>query len=291
MWKYKYEADTNVNSGTDDGFLEDLLGEEVGLADSLPLDARAELDRLHELAAEFSRLTAAAGAQKGQTADEDDDSNGEDMTREINDIVSQAVEAASSPKHAEAASAATVGGDASVAPSSTAAVGDVGDVADVENEEGPDLALPSVPTDAPSPTGPQSAGSPAPMTGNFEDDMARRMAALRSFRPSLGAQDQEEEDSNPLGLPSVPTFKPSEGNKPKPGPAGRAGFTDEDMQTWCVACLEDGTLICPECGDEVYCSQCWFDMHKGPAAGFEERSHRAQQFNKDQRKKRVALGA
>ena len=279
-------ADYDEILQTDDGFLEDLLGEGVALDDALPLDARAELDRLHELAADFSRLTA-NGNKEGERGDDDsDDSNGEEMSREIEAILSGAI--------ADSKYTSATEGDGVVprADTSTIAniISDSAGATAANNEEQPELALPSVPTDIPSPTASPSTNPTVPVTGNFEDDMARRMAALRSFRPSVSSAVQEE-DSNPLGLPSVPTFKPSEGNKQKSGPGGRVGFTDDDMKTWCVVCLEDGTLICPECDDEVYCSQCWFDMHKGPAAGFEERSHRAQQFNKDQRKKRVALGA
>lgn len=276
-------ADDDGILQTDDDFLEDLLNEEAALGHQLSLDTRAELDSLHELARQFSLLTAAGNKETKQKGDDDDDSNGDEMTREVEEIVSKAVtetKLALEPKGDDPNLIAVVGTELDTAGDDTALSSKDG--------EQPELSLPSVPTDMPSPTASPSAKSAVPMTGDFEDDMARRMAALRNFKLSIGGQDEE---SNPLGLPSVPTFQPSEVEKRKAGPGGRVGFTDDDMKTWCVVCLEDGTLICPECDDDVYCSQCWFDMHKGPAAGFAEQSHRALQFNKDQKKKKVAIGA
>ncbi|KAJ2992984.1 hypothetical protein NUW58_g1984 [Xylaria curta] len=51
--------------------------------------------------------------------------------------------------------------------------------------------------------------------------------------------------------------------------------SDEDQRTWCVVCLEDGTVHCLGCdaGDDVYCARCWKEMHVGPRAGYDERGH------------------
>lgn len=255
---------------TDDGFLEDLLrNENADSAPKMSLDARAELDALRELSRQFSELAKVQDAK-----DDGDDSGGEGMRRDVEDVVAEAVK-----NNAGEGTPAKIdpGGDVGAG---TEAHRDPGDVAD------PALSLPSVPTDLPSPT--TSPPQDVPNTGDFEDDMARRIAALKNFKPAA----QSASDS--LDLPSVPTFHPAD-RKPKPSrgakPAGRMGFTDEDMETWCVVCLEDGTLICPGCEDDVYCQRCWYEMHRGPAAGYEETLHEAKQFNRDHKRKKVTVGA
>lgn len=256
---------------TDDGFLEDLLqSENAEPAVELSLDARAEIDVLRELSRQFSEL-----AKVQDVKDDGDDSGAEDMKRNVEDLVSEAVEGVKK------------GDGDETNPVETGPDGDPGAKSEDPGGAGnPALSLPSVPTDLPSPT--TSPPQDVPNTGDFEDDMARRMAALKNFKPAA----QPESDS--LNLPSVPTFHPSD-KKPKPAerakPAGRVGFTDDDMETWCTVCLEDGTLICPGCDDDVYCQRCWYEMHKGPSAGYDETLHEAKQFNKDRKKKQVAVGA
>ncbi|EQB51433.1 hypothetical protein CGLO_09031 [Colletotrichum gloeosporioides Cg-14] len=93
-----------------------------------------------------------------------------------------------------------------------------------------------------------------------------------------------------MGLPSVPTFQPAD--RAVKRLTSKAGFTDEDADTWCTVCLEDATLQCLGCED-VYCARCWHEMHVGPAAAFDDRTHKAVRFvkpKKDQQR-RVALGA
>lgn len=260
---------------TDDGFLEDLLqSENAEPAPELSLEARAEIDALRELSRQFSELAKVQDAK-----DDGDDSGGEEMKRDVEGIVSEALEGVKGGEADETDQAKTdPGGDPGAGTEAPCDPGGDGD---------PALSLPSVPTDLPSPT--TSPPQDVPNTGDFEDDMARRMAALKNFKPAA----QPASDS--LDLPSVPTFHPSD-RKPKPAEgaktsAGRVGFTDDDMETWCTVCLEDGTLICPGCDDDVYCQRCWYEMHRGPAAGYDETLHEAKQFNKDQKKKKVAVGA
>lgn len=85
-----------------------------------------------------------------------------------------------------------------------------------------------------------------------------------------------------LGLPSVPkTIKPSTSNTTaQMTKQSRKGFTDEDIDSWCVICNEDATLRCIGCDNDLYCTRCWLDGHKGPDAGYEERKHKAVQYNK-----------
>ncbi|EFY96423.1 hypothetical protein X797_009924 [Metarhizium robertsii] len=132
-----------------------------------------------------------------------------------------------------------------------------------------DIALPSVPAnpDLPQDTSPKPRGL---------DDITARMAAL--LAPT--AQDD---------LPSVPTSKPSKrANKL----TSRTSYTDDDAESWCTVCLEDATLRCLGCDGDVYCARCWREMHVGPAAAWDERSHKAVQFTRDGGKEgKIALGA
>ncbi|OBS20482.1 hypothetical protein FPOA_06850 [Fusarium poae] len=142
-----------------------------------------------------------------------------------------------------------------------------------------DIALPEVPSDLNEIPSTARAGSAD------IDDITARLAALRA--PSPDAESS-------LALPSVPTSKPS--GKPVNRLNTRTNYTDDDVESWCTVCLEDATLRCPGCDDDVYCTRCWYEMHRGPQAGFDERSHKAVQFTKEKKtekkeKKRVALGA
>lgn len=268
-----HHADYDGLLETDDGFLEDLLrGEDTETVPDLPLDARADLDALRELARQFAELGKAQDAE----GKDDDDSDGEGMRRDAEDIVSEALAAARSDP--EETAPVPVAMDGSGDPRT-----ETDTPRNPAEEANPALTLPSVPTDLPSPTTPLPQNPPS--TGDFEDDMARRMAALKNFKPAQAASDS-------LDLPSVPTFHPSDKvAAEKAKSAGRVGFTDDDTKTWCVVCLEDGTLICPGCDEDVYCSRCWHEMHRGPSAGYDETLHEALHFNKDQKKKKLAVGA
>ncbi|PFH57032.1 hypothetical protein XA68_15604 [Ophiocordyceps unilateralis] len=130
--------------------------------------------------------------------------------------------------------------------------------------------VPSLPPDlAPLP--------PAPRPG---DDMATRLAALRRDHPDTS-------------LPSVPSTQPSFSSAGPRRLTSRYGYTDDDVDSWCTVCLEDATLRCLGCDDDPYCSRCWNEMHRGPAAAFDDRSHKAVQFTgrTEHEGKNVALGA
>ncbi|TWU76226.1 hypothetical protein ED733_004400 [Metarhizium rileyi] len=155
---------------------------------------------------------------------------------------------------------------------------DVEEIARQDNrppqEEDPDkpthLKLPSVPGD-------HDCANDKVQTPQGIDDITARMAALRA--PT----------STDDGLPSVPTSKPS---KRVNRLTSRTNYTDDDADSWCTVCLEDATLRCLGCDGDVYCTRCWREMHTGPAAAWDERSHKAVQFTRDGRKeKKVALGA
>jgi hypothetical protein len=137
------------------------------------------------------------------------------------------------------------------------------------------LRLPTVPSDL------QDQPDVAPGNKGDEDfaaDIASRMAALQglgsSSRDLPSAPTSQVDD---LGLPVVPSFAP--GDRPIRGVVKRVGYTDADQKTWCIVCLEDGTIRCLGCDDDdVYCARCWKEMHVGPQAGYDERGHQWETF-------------
>lgn len=142
--------------------------------------------------------------------------------------------------------------------------------------EATDLSLPSVPSALVDPALPDEADeseSPeqAGRNNDFESDIAARMAALKGVGPDTSGGDS-------FGLPSAPTFQPED--RPVPKVVRKLGYTDEDQKTWCIVCLEDATVRCIGCDDDVYCARCWKDMHVGPHAGYEERGHQWVKFQR-----------
>lgn len=130
------------------------------------------------------------------------------------------------------------------------------------------LTLPTVPTALHDPAPPETSSS----TTTFEASIANRLAALKG-------PGHKPLPTDALGLPSAPTSQPEDvpGGLLRP----RSGYTDADQRTWCVVCLEDGTIRCLDCeeGGEVYCARCWREMHVGPAAGYDERGHQWVKFD------------
>ncbi|KAG5940593.1 hypothetical protein E4U60_000433 [Claviceps pazoutovae] len=110
-------------------------------------------------------------------------------------------------------------------------------------------------------------------------DLTARMAALRHSADT------------PDLLPSVPTSQPS---KPVKRLTSKTKYTDDDIDSWCMVCLEDATLQCTGCDGDVYCTRCWREMHLGPAAHFDDVGHKAVQFTRHRDKmeeEKVALKA
>ncbi|KAK5124202.1 hypothetical protein LTR85_001905 [Meristemomyces frigidus] len=121
-----------------------------------------------------------------------------------------------------------------------------------------DLVLPSTPSTLP----PETSTSEPPTYADSE---------LEARFSKLG-----------LDLPSTPTAPPST----KPKVAANTGsakarsslptYTDDDIESWCCICNEDGAVKCLGCDGDVYCQQCWREGHgNGPG---QERGHRAVQF-------------
>lgn len=119
--------------------------------------------------------------------------------------------------------------------------------------------------------------------------------------PSVDEQDSSQDDHlasrfASLSLPSVPTTIRSTKSAAAPKSGTSPGYTDEEIDTWCIICNDDATLRCIGCDGDLYCSNCWMEGHRGEDAGFEERRHKAIQFvkgggKKKAPKRRVMMGA
>lgn len=200
--------------------------------------------------------------EKDKKNEDSDDSDGEAMNKDVDEVIARFRDEA----EVEAALAKTKHPD----PKSESEP-------EQTTSKTEDIALPDVPSDLADIPSSNRAGSAD------IDDITARLAALRAPSP----------DQDSLALPSVPTSKPS--GQPVNRLTSRTNYTDDDVESWCTVCLEDATVRCPGCDDDVYCTRCWYEMHRGPQAGFDERSHKAVQFTKDKKEKektkKVALGA
>lgn len=305
------EDDVDPLLQTDDQTLEDLLADADLQFDQDPQqwgsDPKAESAKVNALLEELSKASPVQNAQDHQgngegenSRDHDDDSDGEEMAREVETLLSQALDDAAlnvQPQDALDPPLAPGKGQETTADANHQSPGtsnddgqDNGDMGlslpsvpstiaaprlndDIGNDGLPGLSLPSVPSGAVQPKHDTEA--------SFDSDIAARMAALGG----LGAS-----TDGGMGLPSVPTFQPAD--RAVKRLTSKTGYTDEDAETWCTVCLEDATLQCLGCED-VYCTRCWHEMHVGPAAAFDDRTHKAVRFvkpKKDQQR-RVALGA
>ncbi|KAM0331205.1 hypothetical protein ACHAPQ_006055 [Fusarium lateritium] len=246
---------------TDDQTLEELLGDvkpEEGFQTE-PDDAQVKA-LLEELADSIPKDT---DKKDKKDQHDSDDSDGEAMNKDVDEIIARFRDEAEV--------------EAALEKTRTPEPESESEPEQSEPSKTSDLALPDVPSDlADIPSSNRAASADI-------DDITARLAALRAPSP---------EDS--LALPSVPTSKPS--GQPVKRLTTRTNYTDNDVESWCTVCLEDATLRCPGCDDDVYCTRCWYEMHRGPQAGFDEMSHKAVQFMKDKKtekkeKRKVAMGA
>ncbi|KAK1767078.1 hypothetical protein QBC33DRAFT_539109 [Phialemonium atrogriseum] len=265
---------------TDDAALDELLegiidfdisvSDDVGTRD---FDPAAESKKVSE-ALERLKGKHSVGPNRGAPVghSHDDESEGEDMAREIERILSQACDEAKVKDGEQWQGIPGQGESPDQPPADSAGPKPRG--AESKSDEADGFSLPSVPS-ALADLGPPEAESESPdhqtrRSLDFEEDIATRMAALKG----LGSGSK----TNSFGLPSVPTFKPED--RPSAKIARKPGYTDEDLKTWCIVCLEDATVRCVGCDDDVYCARCWREMHVGPAAGYEERGHQWVKFER-----------
>jgi hypothetical protein len=133
------------------------------------------------------------------------------------------------------------------------------------NQKASDMDLPTTPAKLPAST--SSAEPPS-----YED------SELEARFSKLG-----------LDLPSTPTNAPSSKTKAssKSGASSLKkaqaksnlpAYTDDDVDSWCCICNEDGELRCLGCDGDLYCHSCWHEGHgNGPG---QERGHKAVQYNR-----------
>ncbi|KAK3329490.1 hypothetical protein B0H66DRAFT_27325 [Apodospora peruviana] len=216
-------------------------------------------------------------ATTGKASDhvDDDESEGEQMTHEVERILSQARDqlAISEDRAADKETSDEPGGPPSSSGANSNAdnksksitapptAGD--DTGHDEGDAAPSFILPDVPSS------PLSDDNDDQKSFDFANDISTRMASLKGIAVDA------------FGLPLAPTFQPQDRQpdskrKSKKG----AGYTDEDQKTWCIVCLDDATVRCVGCNDDVFCARCWRDMHIGPSAGYDERGHRWVKFHR-----------
>lgn len=252
--------------------------------------------RVEELLANLGKKTEAHESahsdemERDDTNDhgKDDDSEGEEMTRQADDILARTLDDINIEGHSKP----TDSNNPSISPNSRAAAKPDPSTADMKIQDS-DLALPDVPQtptedqplpDLPStaddgsgltlPTVPTILQDPVPASkapdDPFESSIAVRLAALKGpgHKPIT---------TDAFGLPSAPTFQPED--RPVPKVAKKPGYSDDDMKTWCIVCLEEATVRCMGCDGDVYCARCWREMHVGPSAGYDERGHAWEKFD------------
>ena len=70
-------------------------------------------------------------------------------------------------------------------------------------------------------------------------------------------------------IPSAPTTAPSTRKPTIQSP----GFSDKDIDSWCIICCANATVRCFGCDGDLYCWACWREGHVGEDVGLEEKSH------------------
>lgn len=269
-------------------------------------DGEDDSKRVEELLARLREEPPSSGGDAPQNDEEvaaGDDSEGEEMSQNVNDVLAQTMDDLSLEGfsgHKKLLSACDLPGhsttlaetedspkdpqqdsqeDSSLAlpavpstPTREETLPDLPETPQDPKQDPNSLTLPAVPTLLQDPVPPSKAGDP------FESSIAARLAALKGPGHKPIATDS-------FGLPSVPTFQPEdhrEGESAEGGLRKRssaARYTDDDQKTWCIVCLEDATVRCVGCEGDVYCARCWREMHVGPAAGWDERGHRWERFD------------
>lgn len=129
------------------------------------------------------------------------------------------------------------------------------------------LDLPSVPSRLVDPVPSHEIAHHQQKEEDVDQDIALRLFSLKGI------------GYDAFGMPIAPTFDPlkhSQASKSSTKGTGllRSKYSDEDLKTWCIVCLEDATIRCLGCNSDVYCDRCWGEMHVGPRASYDDRGHR-----------------
>jgi hypothetical protein len=103
------------------------------------------------------------------------------------------------------------------------------------------------------------------------EDMS--LPQVPSHLPDVTKIDSEQEPN--VTLPSAPSAAPGTKKRTVTKKEAKPEYTEEEIDSWCVVCNEDSEVECLGCDGDKYCSRCWEASHKGPDAGWDERSHRA----------------
>ncbi|KAL8304983.1 hypothetical protein RB597_004059 [Gaeumannomyces tritici] len=233
---------------------------------------------------EKAELGEAAGLGEEGEDKNDDDSDGEEMRREADEALLRALDELSlegtRPPAPEAGTGPEHPGGAEDGGRSAAAAGAGGD------EDG-EFSLPTPPSTLPPPVSGEEGGGAGKGrrrgSADFEADFSSRLARLKAGRDAgapAAAAAAADDDDDELGLPSVPSYKPGDVGKTT-RLTTKTGYTDDDVESWCILCLEDATCRCEGCDDDVYCEQCWWGMHVGPSADYDARGHRRWKFTKN----------
>lgn len=131
------------------------------------------------------------------------------------------------------------------------------------------LNLPSVPStlQAPSPT----------ITSTTNSDISSRLIALKGTTTQKSTPTSlfpSTPTTFGINLPSAPTTAP---NKSKTSSSGAKnifnGYTESQIDKWCVICQDDATVLCLGCGRDFYCARCWKEGHVGATIEREFRGH------------------
>ncbi|KAI9898887.1 hypothetical protein N3K66_005348 [Trichothecium roseum] len=302
-----YEDDVDLAFQTDDQTLQELL-EDVSPEDGVfpaPRQEPADEDvrrLLEELAtsipkddAETNNVHPAgrhAGGDDHEASghpDPDEDSDGEDMKRDVDDVIARFRDEIELEK---TLSDEPPSPSPSPPPDQTNNKATAGNHQDEDDQEGNTTSASTLPSLPAVPDSLSSIPSPDPAAASAASDIDSLTTRLSALRASPAP-------NSALDLPDVPTSKPA--NAPRRLETTTA-YDDDDVDSWCTVCLEDATLRCTGCVDErtgcgePYCARCWREMHVGPSAGYEERGHKAVVFNKKEgkkkeKKKKVAIGA
>jgi len=183
------------------------------------------------------------GPDKLKSPEDEDDSDGEHMSRDVEKILAEVRDEIHLER--DQSDEVATSNEASANITTT-------------NDDPTFPSLPGVPRSLPVDTALDQADDSVSGTArkslDFENDITSRLASLRGVGSGM--------TFDSFGLPTAPTFSPedrSASTAAAPVPK-RGGYTDEDQKTWCIVCLDDATIRCIGCDNDVYCLRCWKEM-------------------------------